>query len=52
MVVAFVFSQVPVNFSNNWNNYYLEIMMLAGIAAYILNYVSGKSKNQRLATAW
>ncbi|KAJ8024774.1 Coiled-coil domain-containing protein 47 [Holothuria leucospilota] len=45
-------AKVPVNFSNNWNNYYLEIMMLAGIAAYILNYVSGKSKNQRLATAW
>lgn len=44
--------QVPVNFSNNWNNYYLEIMMLAGITAYILNYVSGKSKNQKLATAW
>ncbi|PIK45638.1 putative coiled-coil domain-containing protein [Apostichopus japonicus] len=45
-------ANVPVNFSNNWNSYYLEIMMLAGIAAYILNYVSGKSKNQKLATAW
>ena len=37
---------------NNWDSYYLELMMMAGIAAYLLNYMNGKSKNQKLAQAW
>jgi hypothetical protein len=32
----------------NWENYYLEILMVAGIVVYFLNFFSGKSKNQRV----
>ena len=30
----------------------MEILMLVGILAYVLNYITGKSKNQKLSTAW
>jgi hypothetical protein len=33
----------------NWENYYLEILMVAGILVYFLNFFSGKSKNQKVS---
>nr|XP_054768067.1 PAT complex subunit CCDC47-like [Lytechinus pictus] len=45
-------TKVPLHLRNSWDSYYLELLMLAGVAAYLLNYMNGKSKNQRLATAW
>ena len=44
--------QIPAHLSNNWENYVLEILMAAGIVVYFLNFFAGKSKNQRIATAW
>lgn len=38
--------------NGNWQNYIYEIVMLVLIVAYFVNYLIGKSKNQRLATAW
>jgi hypothetical protein len=43
---------VPAHLRNNWENYYLEMLMIAGILVYFLNFFTGKSKNQRLANAW
>ena len=44
--------QVPLHLRNSWDSYYLELLMLAAVASYLLNYMNGKAKNQRLATAW
>lgn len=30
----------------------MEILMVTGLLAYIMNYIIGKNKNSRLATAW
>merc|ERR1712141_787572 len=46
------FASVPAHLRNNWENYYLEMLMIAGIVVYFLNFFTGKSKNQRLANAW
>ena len=39
-------------FINSWENYYLEILMAAGILVYFINFFTGKSKNARVASAW
>ena len=49
---AMISLQIPAHLSNNWENYVLEILMAAGIVVYFLNFFAGKSKNQRIATAW
>lgn len=30
----------------------MEILMVTGLLAYIMNYIIGKNKNSRLAQAW
>lgn len=30
----------------------MEILMVTGLLAYIMNYIIGKNKNSRLAHAW
>lgn len=30
----------------------MEILMVTGLLAYIMNYIIGKNKNNRLAHAW
>lgn len=35
-----------------WENYYLEMLMIAGIVVYFLNFFTGKAKNQKIATSW
>uniref|UniRef100_A0A671QH69 PAT complex subunit CCDC47 n=1 Tax=Sinocyclocheilus anshuiensis TaxID=1608454 RepID=A0A671QH69_9TELE len=37
---------------NSWESYYMEILMVTGLLAYIMNYIIGKNKNSRLAQAW
>lgn len=44
--------QVPVHLRTSWEGFYAEILALAGLAAYALNFFAGRSKNSRLATAW
>ena len=36
----------------NWDSFYLEMLMLAGLGVYLLNFLHGKSKNSRLAQSW
>ena len=38
--------------NGNWQNYVWEIVMLVVIFMYFANFLYGKSKNFRLATAW
>jgi hypothetical protein len=45
-------TNVPARFTNSWENYYLEILMAAGIVVYFINFFTGKSKNARVAGAW
>ena len=43
---------MSTRFINSWENYYLEILMAAGILVYFINFFTGKSKNARVASAW
>jgi hypothetical protein len=44
--------QVPLHFRTNWDSFYLEMLMIAGLLVYSLNFCAGKSKNNKLANAW
>uniref|UniRef100_UPI00398F76B8 PAT complex subunit CCDC47 n=1 Tax=Pristiophorus japonicus TaxID=55135 RepID=UPI00398F76B8 len=43
---------VPHHLQNSWESYYMEILMVTGLLAYIMNYIIGKNKNNRLASVW
>ena len=45
-------SKVPLHLRTNWDSFYMEMLMLAGLGVYFLNFLAGKSKNNRLAQAW
>lgn len=44
--------QVPIHLRTNWDSFYLEMLMLAGLGVYFLNFLAGKTKNNKLAQAW
>jgi len=46
------FFQVPLHLRTNWDSFYMEMLMVAGLIVYFLNFFTGKNKNQRLANAW
>ena len=41
---------IPAHLRTNWENFYVEIIMIIGIIVYFLNFFTGKSKNQKMAT--
>lgn len=45
-------ANVPVNFRQNWDSYYLEILMISGLIVYFINFATGKSKNTKIANMW
>ncbi|XP_072383608.1 PAT complex subunit CCDC47 [Diabrotica undecimpunctata] len=45
-------AKVPLNFRQNWDSYYLEILMMAGLVVYFINFATGKSKNSKIANTW
>lgn len=45
-------ADVPLQFRTNWDSFYVEILMLAGLGVYFLNFLQGKSKNHKLAQSW
>lgn len=45
-------TKVPLHFRTNWDSYYLEMLMIAGLIVYGLNFFTGKSKNNKLANVW
>lgn len=44
--------QVPLHLRTNWDSFYLEMLMIAGLVVYFLNFFTGRSKNYKLANMW
>jgi len=47
-----LYVQVPIHLHTNWDSFYMEMLMLGGLAAYLLNFLAGKNKNSRMAQSW
>ncbi|XP_018575024.1 coiled-coil domain-containing protein 47 [Anoplophora glabripennis] len=45
-------AKIPINFRQNWDSYYLEILMILGLVVYFINFATGKSKNTKIANTW
>lgn len=45
-------TKVPLHLRRNWESFYLEFLMIAGLLVYFINFVAGRNKNQKLAMAW
>lgn len=45
-------SKVPIHLRDNWDSYWLEILMVAGLLVYFVNFLTGRSKNTQIANAW
>lgn len=45
-------TSIPAHLRNNWDAYYVEIIMGFGIFVYFINFIAGRSKNESLANAW
>ncbi|CAH1180404.1 unnamed protein product [Phaedon cochleariae] len=45
-------AKVPLNFRQNWDSYYLEILMMSGLIVYFMNFAIGKNKNSKIASTW
>lgn len=43
---------MPLHLRSNWDSFYLEMLMVAGLLIYFINFIVGKSRNQKLANAW
>ena len=43
---------IPAHLRTNWENYYMEILMIVGIVIYFINFFTGKAKNQKIANQW
>lgn len=45
-------AKVPMHFYNNWNSYWVELLFIAGLLVYFVNYAMGKNKNIKIANSW
>ncbi|XP_040078687.2 PAT complex subunit CCDC47 [Ixodes scapularis] len=45
-------AKVPLHLRSNWESFYMEFLMLAGLLVYFTNFVAGRNKNHRLASTW
>lgn len=45
-------TKVPLHLRARWDSFYLEILMVAGLVVYFINYIAGRSKNCRIAESW
>ncbi|XP_015924160.1 PAT complex subunit CCDC47 isoform X2 [Parasteatoda tepidariorum] len=45
-------AKVPLHLRRNWESFYLEFLMIAGLVVYFANFIAGRNKNQKLAMAW
>ncbi|XP_046367161.1 PAT complex subunit CCDC47-like isoform X1 [Haliotis rufescens] len=45
-------AKVPLHLRTNWDSFYLEMLMIAGLGVYFLNFLAGKTKNGKLAQCW
>lgn len=45
-------TKVPLHLRTNWDSFYLEMLMIAGLIIYFTNFITGKHTNQKLANVW
>lgn len=45
-------TKVPLHLRAQIESFYLEMLMIAGLLVYFINYATGRSKNWRLTTNW
>jgi len=45
-------TKVPLHMRDRWDSFYLEILMIAGLLVYFINYMVGRTKNTRIAEQW
>ncbi|XP_012273888.1 coiled-coil domain-containing protein 47 isoform X2 [Orussus abietinus] len=45
-------TKVPLHLRARWDGFYLEILMVAGLLVYFINYIAGRTKNCRIAEVW
>lgn len=45
-------TNVPLHLHARWDAFYLEILMIVGLLVYFVNYITGKTKNYRIAETW
>lgn len=45
-------TKIPLHLRANWESYYLEFLMVAGLIVYFINFFSGRSKNFSIANTW
>lgn len=45
-------ANVPIHFRDNWDSYWMEILMVTGLVVYFVNFATGKSKNTKIANVW
>lgn len=45
-------AKIPMHFRNNWNSYWVELLFIAGLVVYFINYAMGKNKNIKIANSW
>lgn len=45
-------TKVPLHLRARWDSFYLEILMVAGLVVYFINYIAGRSTNCRIAESW
>lgn len=45
-------TKVPLHLRARWDSFYLELLMIAGLLVYFINYIAGRSKNNRIAESW
>lgn len=45
-------TKVPLHLRSNWESYYLEFLMIAGLFLYFINFIAGRNKNYKLASTW
>lgn len=45
-------AKVPMHFVNNWQSYWVELLFIAGLLVYFVNYAMGKNKNIKIANSW
>lgn len=46
------FTKVPIHLRASWRGFYLEMILGAGILVYFINFLTGRSRNARVASAW
>jgi len=46
------FAKLPAHLRSNWESYLLELMILAGLTVYFINFFIGRAKNQKIADTW